>query len=139
MSLVRGTEFVRWRIPDSHIVLHLYLDADKPIAKFAMGQTILRTQQRLRDIIKRQSAKDKPLAPGQNPYESDKIYEGCFFGAASWPADSGLLTYGIVDEVLQGLWLFMYRGERFFQAVFEIKTDQFGTVGIGKLQRNRPD
>ena len=104
-----------------------------------MGQTLLRTQLRLRDFIRRQSAEDWPLLPGQNPYESDKIYEGCFFGAASWPIGAHLLTYGIVDEVLQGLWLFMYRGDRFIQATFEIKTDQFGTVGIGKLQADRPD
>ena len=126
-------------MPDTHIVLYVYFDTEKPIAKFAMGQTILRTQVRLRDFIKRQSAADEPLGRGHNPYESDKIYEGCFFGAASWPAGSRLLTYGIVYEVLQGLWLFMYRGERFMQAVFEIKTDQFGTVGIGKLQADRPD
>ena len=104
-----------------------------------MGQTILRTQQRLRAFIKRQSAADEPLFAGQNPYESDKMYEGCFFGAASWPMGSHLLTYGIVDEVLQGLWVFMYRGDRFITAVFEIRTDQFGVVGIGKLQAERPD
>ena len=130
---------ILWRVPGTHTLLYIYLDPTKPIAKFALGQTILRTQQRLRSIISRDSAEDTPLRLSQDPYESDEIYQGCFFGVASWPVGSQLLTYGTVDEVLQGLWLYLYRGERFARAVFQVRNDQFGLVGIGKIQSNRPD
>lgn len=42
-------------------------------------------------------------------------------------------------NVLQGLWLYLYRAGRFQQAVFEVRDDQFGTVGIGKITPDRPD
>lgn len=42
-------------------------------------------------------------------------------------------------NVLQGLWLYLYRGGRFQTAVFEVRDDQFGTVGIGKITPERPD
>ncbi len=41
-------------------------------------------------------------------------------------------------NVLQGLWLYLYREERFVTAVFEVRDDQFGTVGIGKITPERP-
>ena len=33
----------------------------------------------------------------------------------------------------------LYRGERFETAVFEVRDDQFGTIGIGKITPKRPD
>lgn len=42
-------------------------------------------------------------------------------------------------NVLQGLWLYLYRAGRFQVAVFEVRDDQFGTVGIGKITPERPD
>ena len=42
-------------------------------------------------------------------------------------------------NVLQGLWLYLYREDRFQVAMFEVRDDQFGTVGIGKITPDRPD
>lgn len=42
-------------------------------------------------------------------------------------------------NVLQGLWLYLYRAGRFQTAVFEVRDDQLGTVGIGKITPERPD
>ena len=74
-----------------------------------------------------------------DPYESDRRWTGCFFGVATFPVDAHHLTYGVVMNVLQGLWLYLYRADRFHQAVFEVRDDQFGTVGIGKITPKRPD
>lgn len=41
-------------------------------------------------------------------------------------------------NVLNGLWWYMYRGGRYRLAVFEVRDDQFGTVGIGKITPDRP-
>lgn len=103
-----------------------------------MGITILSTQRYLRDFIRGRDATDTPLRRGEDPYESDERYQGCFFGVATWPPGSQLLTYGMVYDVLQGLWLYMYRQGLFVMAVFEVRDDQFGAVGIGKLQPHRP-
>lgn len=72
-------------------------------------------------------------AVDEDPYESDARYSGCFFGVATFPIGYHHLTYGIVMNVLQGMWLYLYRGDRFHTAVFEVRDDQFGTVGIGKI------
>ena len=77
-----------------------------------------------------------------DPYESSRRWTGCFFGAATVPAEAHHLTYGIVDEVLQGLFIYLFRQGRFYEAVFEILNDRFGqvrTVGIGKITPGRPD
>ncbi len=74
-----------------------------------------------------------------DPYESAARYPGCFFGVATFPVGYHHLTYGIVMDVLQGLWLYLYRAGRFQTAVFEVRDDQLGTVGIGKITPGRPD
>lgn len=40
-------------------------------------------------------------------------------------------------DVLQGLWLYLYRAGRFQLAVFEVRDDSFGSVGIGKITPER--
>ena len=104
-----------------------------------MGRTILQTQMRLREFIRRYNAENTPLRRGEDPYESDEKTEACFVGVATWPMGSQLLTYGTVYNALQGLWLYMYRKERYMRGVFEVRDDQFGVVGIGKIQSTRPD
>lgn len=74
-----------------------------------------------------------------DPYESDARYPGCFFGVATFPIGYHHLTYGIVMNVLNGLWWYLYRAGRYQLAVFEVRDDQFGTVGIGKITPERPD
>lgn len=129
----------RYRVPDTDITLFISLVPSKPIAKVSMGVTILRTQQHLRDYMQRYHFEDTPLQRGEDPYESDAKYKDCFFGVASWPPGSKILTYGMVEDVLQGLWLFLYREERFVMAVFEVRADQYGIVGIGKIQPHQID
>ena len=130
---------IRYRVPDTHTTLILSLNPSHVIQKAAMGTTILRTQLALRDFIRRHNAQDTPLRRGQDPYESDEKYKDCFVGVATWPMGSQLLTYGTVYNALQGLWLYMYREERYMMGVFEVRDDQFGVVGIGKIESTRPD
>lgn len=83
-----------------------------------------------------------PQSPANDPYESPpSTSPGCHIGVASLPASTygyQHLTYGIVSDVLQGLWLYLYRGERFTTAIFEVADDQFGSVGVGKVSEQRP-
>ena len=104
-----------------------------------MGRTILRTQQRFRQYIAEHAAEDTSLRRGEDPYESDPRWEDCFVGVATWPTGTSLLSYGMVYNVLEGLWLYMYRGDILMTGVFEVKDDQFGIVGIGKIAKDRPD
>lgn len=48
------------------------------------------------------------------------------------------LTYGIVENVLQGLWEFLYRGDRLVEAAFEVLDERWGLVGVGKVTVERP-
>ena len=43
------------------------------------------------------------------------------------------LTYGMVDNVLKGIWEFMYRGGRFVCADIFVEEDDMGTVGYARL------
>ncbi|CAF9909957.1 MAG: hypothetical protein ALECFALPRED_006118 [Alectoria fallacina] len=145
---------VFFRVPDTHTTLRIAVQ-DVVIKKPNLGRTILRTQQSLSAFINSHDAEDAPLidrtalqakepkltkqASHDDPYESDARYPGCFFGVATWPIGYHHLTYGIVMNVLQGLWLYLYRADRFQVAMFEVRDDQFGTVGIGKVTPDRPD
>ncbi|KAF6223222.1 hypothetical protein HO133_000064 [Letharia lupina] len=129
---------VLYRVPDTSTLLRIGLQ-DNPIQKPNIGRTILRTQQSLAAFIKAYDADDTPLARLDDPYESDIRYSGCFFGVATFPIGYHHLTYGIVMNVLQGLWLYLYRAGRFQMAAFEVRDDQFGTVGVGKITPDRPD
>lgn len=40
--------------------------------------------------------------------------------------------------MLQGLWEFLYRGDRFVEVAFEVLDDQWGLVGLGKVSSVRP-
>lgn len=42
--------------------------------------------------------------------------------------------------MLQGLFEYLYRGERLMTAVFEVRDDSFGVVGVGRVTAERiPD
>ncbi|KAM0797638.1 hypothetical protein BDR22DRAFT_892067 [Usnea florida] len=126
-----------YRVPGTHTILRIAVK-EGAIAKTDLGRTILRTQQTLAAFIRSYDADDKPLARLDDPYESNPHYTGCFFGVATFPMDSHHLTYGIVMNVLQGLWLYLYRAGRYQGAVFEVRDDQFGTVGVGRITDERP-
>lgn len=40
--------------------------------------------------------------------------------------------------MLQGLWEFLYRGNRLVEVAFEVIDDQWGLVGLGKVSTVRP-
>ena len=48
------------------------------------------------------------------------------------------LTYGMIADSLQGIWIYMYRGYRLVGAIFEVNDDTWGIVGVGKISVNRP-
>lgn len=56
-------------------------------------------------------------------------------GVRTWPKNYHHLTYGTVMNVLQGLWWYCVRAGNSQTAIFEVKDDRFGTVGMGMLVR----
>ena len=106
-----------------------------------MARTVLQTQVTLRRYIRDhyQAAHDV-LFPSDDPYMSDLDQSGCFLAVTHWPEGRPKhLTYGMVDNVLKGIWEFMYRGERFVEANFEVFDEQLGVVGSGLIERGFPD
>ena len=59
-------------------------------------------------------------------------------GISTYPEGNKFLTYGVVANVLQGLWDYLYKGGRFKEACFEVQDDVHGTVGVGRVTRNLP-
>lgn len=84
-------------------------------------------------------AADRLLNPTEDPFESSEDWTGCFFGLISYPSDDNLhLTYGMIQDSLQGIWDYMYRQGRFLAAMIEVYDDTWGLVGVGKLTSRRP-
>ena len=105
-----------------------------------MARTILQTQVRLRRYITThyQAANDV-LFGSDDPYTSEPEFTGCFFAVMNWPSDRQKhLTYGMVENVLKGVWEFLYRGERFVNAEFDIVDEVWGPVGVGIVEKERP-
>lgn len=136
---------IRYRVPNTFAVLNFVLYTD-PIEKANMCRTILGTQQALRaQIAAHYQLRDLPLQSDDEPYKSDPHWAGCFLGVIAFPPAKPPrflieyhLTYGIVEIVLQGLWEFLYMGERFVETAFEVLDDQWGLVGVGKVSSVRP-
>ena len=128
-----------YRVPNTHTILRISV-RDAPIQAFDLCRTITYTRQVLRSFIEEYHASDTGLTVPDDPYESPRILTGCSFGVATVPPDAHHLTYGIVDEVLQGLFNYLFRAERHREAIFEVFNDRFGqvrTVGIGKITPGR--
>jgi len=106
--------------------------------RYNLGRTILQTQAQLRSFIEAHNAKDTSLAVRDDPYESDLRWEGCYFGVAEFPVGTRLMTYGIVYNVLEGLRLWLYMDRNNKRAVFEVRDEQFGMVGMGTISPHPP-
>ena len=136
---------IPYRVPNTPTTLKFVLYPN-PIQKANMGRTILRTQLALRaQIASTYQLRDLPLQPDDEPYKSDPYWTGCFLGVIAWPPPQPPrfiieyhLTYGVVENVLQGLWEFLYMGNRFVEAAFEVIDDHWGLVGLGKVTTERP-
>ena len=105
-----------------------------------MARTFLRTHVEIRRYIAThyQAANDV-LFPSDDPYMSSPEITGCFFAVGHYPLeDQSQLTYGMVDNVLKGMWEFLYRGGRFVVAEFYVVDEHLGTVGIGLVEKERP-
>ena len=105
-----------------------------------MARVLLQTQVTLRRYIKgHYKAAEDLLFSSDDPYMSDMDLDGCFFAVTHWPLDRPKhLTYGMVDNVLKGVWEFMYRGGRFVETDFEVFDEQFGVVGSGLMETDVP-
>jgi len=120
------------RVPNTSTFLVIGI-LNHPIPRFKLGRTILRTQAEVRDYINTHDANDTSLTVADDPYESNPYWEGCYFGVAELPYGTKLMTYGIVYNVLEGLrlWLYMDRVDK--AAVFEVRHEEFGAIGIGRI------
>ncbi|KAL6716432.1 hypothetical protein ACLMJK_005999 [Lecanora helva] len=133
------TDFQQWHILDTPTSLRIALRPGTAIPKRALGITLLTTQQTLRAYISTQyRAAETALSPSDDPYKSSPRFTDCFIGVSTFPNGNKHLTYGVVANVLQGLWDFLYRGGREGEAVFEVVDEVWGTVGVGKVTRERP-
>ncbi|KAL6719712.1 hypothetical protein ACLMJK_001633 [Lecanora helva] len=130
-----GRPHVYYRVPNTHTTLRLAIK-DDPITPYNLCRTITYTQEELRAYIDANDATDKALAVADDPYQSSRRWTGCMFGVATVPEDAHHLTYGIVQDVLQGLFLYLFRGRIYKETIFQVFNDRFGiqrAVGIGKL------
>lgn len=107
------------------------------IAKEDLGRTILQQQLEIRNFIERHDAFNMSLRRFDDPFESPEDSFGCFFGVKGWPIDHDHLTCGMVANLLQGLWEYLYREERFHGVIFEVIDDVWGAVGVGKISLTR--
>ena len=107
-----------------------------------MQQTLLQTRLRLRQYIRAHwHLDDEALFAYDDPYTSDPDLHGCFFGINHYPdgpIDPRHLTYRMVENVLKGLWDFVYRREKYATVHMLVKDDELGVVGIAALTQTRP-
>lgn len=139
LSSLQVPDAINYRVPDTPITIRFFLSTTT-IEAPDMARTLLQTQVMLRRYIRdHYKAAQDVLFPSDDPYISDLDLIGCFFAVACWPEDRPKrLTYGMVDNVLKGVWEFMYRGGRFVEANFEVSDEQLGRVGAGLIERGIP-
>ncbi|KAL9065343.1 MAG: hypothetical protein Q9161_008289 [Pseudevernia consocians] len=110
-SSLQASNLIDYLVPNTPTTLRLNLNST-PIEPQDMARTILQTQVRLRRYITThyQAANDV-LFSSDDPYTSEPEFTGCFFAVMNWPSDRQKhLTYGMVENVLKGVWEFLYRG-----------------------------
>lgn len=136
----QATDPISYRIPNTATTLRIKLQS-YPIAREDMVRTILQTQVKLRRyLVTHYQAANEVLFRSDDPYTSDRGFSGCFFAISHSPPDRQKhLTYGMVVNVLEGLWQFLYQGERFVCADFFVMDDHWGEVGYGSLLPHSPD
>ena len=140
LSSLQAHNVINYTVPNTPTTLRFFLGTTT-IEAPDMARTILQTQVTLRRYIKDhyQAAQDV-LFPSDDPYMSDLDLSGCFLAVTHWPEDRPKhLTYGMVDNVLRGVWEFMYRGGRLVEVNFEVFDEQLGLVGAGYMERGFPD
>lgn len=133
-------EEITFRVPNTPTTLRFELKSET-LERAAMAHAILRVQLRLRRFFaSHYQASNDVLFSSDDPYMSDPFYSGCFFAVTHYPLDrQKRLTYGMVDNVLKGIWERLYRGERFQCADFYVTDDALGDVGFGRLLRESPE
>ena len=140
LSSLQDNNVINYTVPNTRITLRFFLGTTT-IAAPDMARTLLQTQVTLRRYIKDhyQAAQDV-LFPSDDPYMSDLDLTGCFLAVTHWPEDRPKhLTYGMVDNVLKGIWDVMYRDGRFVEVNFDVFDEQLGLVGAGLMERGSPD
>lgn len=139
LSSLQDDDVIDYRVPNTPTILRFYLQTTT-IEQQDMARTFLQTQIEIRRYITThyQAANDV-LFRSDDPYMSKSEFTGCFFAVGHYPLeDRSQLTYGMVDNVLKGMWEFLYRGGRFVAAEFYVVDEHLGTVGIGLVEKDRP-
>ena len=131
-------ERATYRIPNTHTTLNIAL-LNIPIEPYNLGRMLHETQKDLRQFIDLHNANDTLLATRDDPYESSRRWTGAFVGVTAFPHGYQHLTYGILMEVLQGLWTYCFIQKRHQVALFQVMDDQFGVIGIGRLLPRNPE
>ncbi|KAM0805423.1 hypothetical protein BDR22DRAFT_884954 [Usnea florida] len=139
-SSLQAHNGINYTVPNTPITLEFF-PGTTTIEASDMARTLLQTQVTLRRYIRTHyKAAQDLLFPSDDPYMSDLDLSGCFLAVAHWPEDRPRhLTYGMMDDVLKGVWEFMYRGGRFVEANFVVFDEQLGVVGSGLIERGFPD
>lgn len=127
-------EIFAYPVPGTNTKLYItFPPKPQSIPKAKLGNTILKTQQTLRTYVTEHHAAFLSLRNQDDPYESNSDWKGCAFCVTHYPATHRHLTYGTVLNVLQGLWLFLYRDGRFTEVRFQVEDERWGIVGVGSL------
>ncbi|KAL9605980.1 MAG: hypothetical protein Q9179_000825 [Wetmoreana sp. 5 TL-2023] len=127
-------EKLDYHVPGSTIILRIILETNMAIERAALGRTILRAQQTLRQHL--QQYGNSWLPSELDPYEVDDKRSGkCMIGMQSKKktgTGEESLTYQGVYDVFQGLYDALYFRRKSYAAIYQIHNGTT-TVGTGKL------
>lgn len=95
-----------------------------------LGRALLLTNLTLFDYISQHKAFNTPVIPLDDPYSSD-VSPFLYFEMRSHPYHNPHLTYGVIAQVLQGLWIYLYMGRRSMTTGIDVYIEGVGLVALG--------
>ncbi|KAI4209537.1 MAG: hypothetical protein LQ351_007528 [Letrouitia transgressa] len=135
-----GPHYVRssYRVPGTDIILEIIVDEVAPFEAAAMGRTLLRAQQDLRNHLHIRG--DGWTQPVDEPFQRDDRGTGkCFIGMHSIepvePQGPAHFKYSTMLASLEGIWQFLFLGRRRYEAIWQT-FDHRVKIGYGKILRS---
>ena len=125
-----------YRVANTNISLRMAFSTET-IQRANLGRTILQSQREVQRFIDTNQASDWLLDHLHDPFESGPLWRGCFIGVKMSPPGHNHFTCGMLMDVLQGLWIILYRKNRHHAIIFDVRDDTYGIVAVGKVSPRR--
>ncbi|KAI4157619.1 MAG: hypothetical protein LQ342_008146 [Letrouitia transgressa] len=127
-----------YHVHGTGIILEIIVDEVAPFEDAAMGRTLLRAQQDLRNHLHLRG--DGWTRPIDEPFQRDDHGTGkCFIGMQSIeppePEGPAHYKYSTMLASLEGIWQFLYLGRRRYEAIWQT-FDHRVKLGYGKILRS---